>query len=138
MMQFRAFSPHGLLDMELVTLTPKLGSYFGTDKGVLVVRVPEKSELKLEEGDVIVNIDGRVPQNGAHAMRILRSYQSGEKLAINVLRNRKPVKLDVTVPKGAADWPERFGIFGEAPDEDMLGTLPVPPPAPPSTETDST
>ena len=57
-------------DMELVTLTPKLGRYFGTDKGVLVVRAPSSAEFKLEEGDVIVDIDGRAPQNGAHAMRL--------------------------------------------------------------------
>jgi S1-C subfamily serine protease len=83
-----------------VTLTPKLGRYFGTDKGVLVVRGPRNAEFKLEEGDVIVDIDGRVPQNGAHALRILRSYQPGEKVTLNVLRDRKPVKLAVTMPKG--------------------------------------
>ncbi len=93
-----AFPAVSVLDMELVAMTPKLGKYFGTDKGVLVVRAPRASELKLEEGDVILDIDGRVPQNGAHALRILGSYQPGEKLAINVLRDRKQVKLAVTVP----------------------------------------
>jgi predicted metalloprotease with PDZ domain len=144
MMGFHAFAPHGLLDMELITLTPRLGSYFGTDKGVLVVRVPEKSDLKLEEGDVIVNIDGRVPQSGAHAMRILRSYQPGEKLALNVLRNRKSVKLDVTVPKNAGEWGGGVGMLGVMPDdEDMPGTMPTPlvppaPPAPPAESPDQT
>jgi membrane-associated protease RseP (regulator of RpoE activity) len=93
-----AFPAVSVLDMELVAMTPKLGKYFGTDKGVLVVRAPRASELKLEEGDVILDIDGRVPQNGAHALRILGSYQPGEKLAINVLRDHKQVKLAVTVP----------------------------------------
>ena len=85
-------------DMELVTLTPKLGRYFGTDKGVLVIRAPRSADFKLEEGDVIVDIDGRAPQNGAHALRILRSYQPGEKVTLNVLRDRKPVKLAATMP----------------------------------------
>ena len=92
-----AFPAANVLDMELVAMTPKLGKYFGTDKGVLVVRAPGDSELKLEDGDVILDIDGRAPQNGAHALRILGSYQPGEKVAINVLRDRKPVKLSVTV-----------------------------------------
>jgi len=36
-----AFLFHGpLMDMELATLTPRLGSYFGSEQGVLVVRAP--------------------------------------------------------------------------------------------------
>ncbi|HKE45503.1 MAG TPA: PDZ domain-containing protein [Steroidobacteraceae bacterium] len=93
-----AFPGANVLDMELVAMTPKLGKYFGTDKGVLVVRAPGDADLKLEDGDVILDIDGRVPQNGAHALRILSSYQPGEKLNINVLRDRKQTKLAVTVP----------------------------------------
>ncbi len=98
-MAFRAFDSHGLHRMELVTLTPKLGQYFGTEKGVLVVRAPKESELKVEEGDVILDIGGREPQSGGHALRILRSYQPGEKIAVNILRNRKPVKLEYTMPE---------------------------------------
>jgi membrane-associated protease RseP (regulator of RpoE activity) len=94
-----AFPATNVLDMELVAMTPKLGKYFGTEKGVLVVRAPRDSQLKLEDGDVILDIDGRVPQNGAHALRILSSYQPGEKLNINVLRDRKQTKLALTVPE---------------------------------------
>ena len=46
------------MDMELATISPQLGSYFGTDKGVLVVRAPTDGALKLEDGDVILAIDG--------------------------------------------------------------------------------
>ncbi len=102
----RFIGPH-MLDMELVTLTPKLGQYFGAERGVLVVRAAGDSTLKLEEGDVIVDIDGRQPQSGVHAMRILRSYQPGEKVNINVLRNRRSVKLAVTMPEG--DVEQGFG-----------------------------
>jgi hypothetical protein len=66
--------------MELADLSPALGQYFGTSQGVLVIRVPRDGEfLKLQDGDVILSIDGRIPENGSHAARILRSYQSGEK-----------------------------------------------------------
>ena len=117
-----AFPAANVLDMELVAMTPKLGKYFGTDKGVLVVRAPGDSELKLEDGDVILDIDGRAPQNGAHALRILGSYQPGEKVAINVLRDRKPVKLSVTVSEhGSMAIPSG----GNA----MWFNAPVPPPA---------
>lgn len=83
---------------ELVALTPKLGRYFGTDKGLLVVRAPEDERLKLEEGDVIVDIDGRVPESAAHASRILASYEKGEKLHLNVLRMKQKLTLDIEVP----------------------------------------
>jgi S1-C subfamily serine protease len=102
-------------DMELVTLTPKLGRYFGTDKGVLVIRAPRSGDFKLEEGDVIVDIDGRAPQNGAHALRILRSYQPGEKVTLNVLRDRKPVKLAATMPAHMGGDPEAGAFFFDAP-----------------------
>ena len=116
-----AFPAANVLDMELVAMTPKLGKYFGTDKGVLVVRAPGDSELKLEDGDVILDIDGRTPQNGAHALRILGSYQPGEKVAINVLRDRKPVKLAVTVSDRG---PMTIHGGGNA----MWFNAPVPPP----------
>lgn len=83
---------------ELVALTPKLGQYFGTDKGLLVVRAPSDSRLQLEDGDVILDIDGRTPSSPSHALRILSSYQGGEKLKLSLLRAKKRVNVEVTVP----------------------------------------
>lgn len=102
---FRVFAgPRGPLgDLELVALTPKLGQYFGTDKGLLIVRAPNDKDIKLEDGDVLLDIDGRAPSDPGHAFRILRSYQPGEKLTLNVLRQRKKVSVPVTLP----DRPER-------------------------------
>jgi membrane-associated protease RseP (regulator of RpoE activity) len=85
-------------DMELVTLTPQLGRYFGSDKGVLVVRAPPG--LKLEGGDVILSIDGRQPLSGSHATRILASYQPGEKLTMSVMRMHRTLEVQTTVPQG--------------------------------------
>ena len=112
--QFRAFLPGEFGGMELASLTPKLGAYFGTNEGVLVVQAPDNEVFKLEDGDVIQSIDGRKPDDGAHAMRILRSYRSGEKVNLNVLRQRKPLTLAITMP----DRPEF--------DENHFFTAPVP------------
>lgn len=84
--------------LELVPVTPKLGAYFGTDKGLLVVRAPSGKSLPLEEGDVLQTIDGRTPESPGHAFRILHSYQPGEKVKLGVLRQRKPLVLDATIP----------------------------------------
>ncbi len=72
-MRFERGAP--LAGMELATLSDRLGSYFGAKSGVLVVRAGEVACFKLQDGDVIVAIDGREPTSAAHATRILRSYQ---------------------------------------------------------------
>ena len=106
---------HGPLgEMELVSLTPQLGKYFGTDKGVLVVRAPK--DFKLEDGDVILAIDGREPTSGSHATRILGSYQPGEKIAIKVMRQQKTVNVETTLPERG-----RFGRPGRESREEHEG-----------------
>ncbi len=101
----RPMGEHFLLgpwaDAELVTMTPALGRYFGTDKGLLVVRSPKAAAAELEEGDVILSIGGREPQNGGHALRILRSYQPGESVDLKVLRQKKERSVRIVVPEGA-------------------------------------
>lgn len=88
----------GFADMELATLSEKLGAYFGAKEGVLVVRAGRSDALKLQDGDVILKIDGRAPNSASHATRILRSYQRGEKLQLTILRDRTTQTLDVTLP----------------------------------------
>ncbi len=118
-----AGNSHWLLDewgdAELASLTPGLGRYFGAEQGVLVVRAPEDSSLGLQDGDVIVTIGGREPQDGRHAMRILRSYQPGEAVELRILRDRRAQSLRTTVPK-------RVG-------QDVLRRRMLPPPAAPAT-----
>ena len=89
---------NGLGDMELVKLTERLGSYFGADEGLLVVRAPQNEELKLQDGDVIQSIDGRKPTSVNHAMRILGSYQSGETVSIEIMRDKRRQTISIEVP----------------------------------------
>lgn len=134
---------------ELVPMTPKLGQYFGTEKGLLVVRAPADSRLKLEDGDVIVDIDGRTPSSPGHAFRILGSYQAGEKLTLNVLRQKKKMSFDITIPDEPAAaraapfiFHQQFDggpviegrddvVFGPGPGMPMTAPMPVMPPPPP-------
>lgn len=88
----------GFGDMELAQLTERLGSYFGTDEGLLVVRAPEDDALQLQDGDVILNIDGRNPTSVAHAMRILGSYESGEELTIEIMRDKRKRTITLEIP----------------------------------------
>ena len=88
----------GLGDMEMVQLTERLGSYFGTDDGLLIVRAPKNEDFKLQDGDVIQSIDGRKPTSVNHAMRILGSYQSGETLEIEIMRDKRKRTISIEVP----------------------------------------
>jgi membrane-associated protease RseP (regulator of RpoE activity) len=86
-------------DLDLVTLNSDLGDYFGTKEGVLVIKAPGDSALPLKSGDVILSIGGRKPTTPAHAMRILRSYDAGESVSIEIMRHQKRQTLSWTVPQ---------------------------------------
>jgi len=111
----------GLGELELVELNEGLGRYFGTDKGLLVVKAPKSDAFELRDGDVIQSIDGREPKDVRHALRILASYQSGEKLQLGIMRDKKKVKVDVEIP---ADY------RGSLQDEFDVTILPAAAPAP--------
>ena len=85
----------------------------------------EDASLGLKDGDVIVAIGGREPQNGRHAMRILRSYQPGESVDLKLLRDRKPQALSVKIP-------ERSGREFRRPAPPPRPPVPPEPPVPPS------
>ncbi|HEY8540478.1 MAG TPA: PDZ domain-containing protein [Steroidobacteraceae bacterium] len=129
-------SPRGFGSAELVALTPKLGQYFGTDQGLLVVRAPNDSRLQLEEGDVILDIDGRVPRNVSHALQILGSYRPGEKLKMNVMRMKKRMTIDITIPEDVGGRGEGVRFRFEGPEHHVPSAPPTPGrPLPPHTET---
>lgn len=86
-------------DMELVELTPGLGDYFATEEGVLVVRAPSDDALGLEDGDVILDIAGRKPADARHVVRILRSYEPGERLVMTVVRKGRQQQLEADIPE---------------------------------------
>jgi C-terminal processing protease CtpA/Prc len=91
--------PFGWLDMELTELNPELGEYFGATKGILVVRGPDSEDLDLQGGDVILNIDGREPTSPSHALRIMRSYEPGETMSVEIMRNKARRTIQITVPE---------------------------------------
>jgi S1-C subfamily serine protease len=97
-------------DMEMVSLTEDLGRYFGTEEGLLIVRAPQDDDLKLRDGDVIQRIDGREPTSVSHAMRILGSYQSGETLELQIMRDKKRQTLSVEMPDNRRSAMREFGF----------------------------
>lgn len=115
-----------LTDMDLTSLNPELGEYFGTDQGVLVVRTGKANELKLKPGDVILQIDGRHTASPSQTLRILRSYDGGDKVNIEVMRKREKTTLAVEIPRWAAVWRTHAAPAPPAPPASPA------PPAPPA------
>jgi C-terminal processing protease CtpA/Prc len=97
-MRFDRFLGTRWNDIELVPLTEELGSYFGTDEGLLIVRAPENDEIGLRDGDVILEIGGRTPTTPEHAMRILMSFEAGETLRLSIMRRERRQVIEYTIP----------------------------------------
>lgn len=85
-------------EFELVELNPDLGKYFGSGKGVLVVRAPDKAPLDVKAGDVIIGIDGSETDTPLEAFQTLRSVKPGEPIEIKLLRNRNVMVLRAEAP----------------------------------------
>jgi S1-C subfamily serine protease len=115
-MPFGSHDEDGFGSAELVELSPQLGKYFGVDKGLLVVRAPHDERFQLQDGDVILDIDGRTPSGVSHAFQILSSYRSGETVKLHVMRQQKRIELPVQVPESSSLSPPRL----------------APPPSPPA------
>jgi len=75
-------------DLELAPINPDLGAYFGTTEGVLVIDAPEKNSLGLKGGDVILSVDGRKARGPGSVLRILRSYEDGDVVKLEIMRNK--------------------------------------------------
>ena len=87
--------------LELVRVNPELGTYFGTDRGVLVASVPDGSALGLRPGDVILEIDGRAAEDPERVRSILASYDPEEAITFHVRRDGREVDVSGRVGDGA-------------------------------------
>ncbi|WP_149196591.1 PDZ domain-containing protein [Luteimonas suaedae] len=83
--------------LNLATIDPQLGRYFGTSRGVLVLSSGELDGL--QAGDVIQRIDGRDVGTPREVMAALRDKPADAEVPVTYLRDRKPATAQITVPK---------------------------------------
>jgi predicted metalloprotease with PDZ domain len=102
------------LGVMLMTLSPELRTFFGsTDKtGVLVARVEPGSPAAMAGiavGDVIVDVHGTKVDDAADVVGALAMTAKDQRVAVTVLRERKPMTLDVKLEPPATSiletWP---------------------------------
>lgn len=91
--------------LNLATLNPELGRYFGTDKGVLVISADAGSLPGLRGGDVITSVAGEPVTRSEDALRALRDQPAGKDVAIKLLRDRKTLALNMQTPAFKSIFP---------------------------------
>jgi hypothetical protein len=79
--------------LDMIELTPGLGTYFGTEQGVLISDIDEDSPLGLRPGDVILRVGDREATSPERVRRILESYGDDESVTFRV--RRQGSELDV-------------------------------------------
>jgi S1-C subfamily serine protease len=119
--------------LNLASLNPQLGHYFGTDSGALVLSVDGKNYPGLEAGDVITAVDGRAVAGPEDVMRAMSGAQADKRVLLAVRRHGKPLVLDFKVPPESALMPPAFPDFNPDPDPNPdPGWNPDPNPLPPT------
>ncbi|WP_440223948.1 PDZ domain-containing protein [Dokdonella sp. MW10] len=109
--------------INLASLNPELGHYFGADRGVLVLSTRDGTAAGLKAGDVIRKVGGEQVERPEDALRALRAHPKGSEVTLDLLRERKALALEVKVPEYTSMFSATL-----APQP----PLPPLPPAPPS------
>jgi len=130
----------GYLGVGLTELTPELRTHFGVpeDKGVMVSQIAEQdspaAKAGIQVGDILTSIDGQDVKGSWDVMAKVRKLKDGEQVPVEVWRNGKAQKINVTIAE--KERPELdFGNFffkrgdGDEPmvfqfDKDKLLKLP--------------
>ncbi|QDH69274.1 PDZ domain-containing protein [Marilutibacter alkalisoli] len=124
-----AFRWNGL---NLASVDQDLGRYFGTEAGVLVLGTGPLLD-GLQAGDVIRKVDGKSVTTPREAMEALRGRASGDKVAVEYLRDRKPATAQITVPEPRVlNLPPMPPASPAPPKPPKAPSAPDAPPAPPS------
>jgi membrane-associated protease RseP (regulator of RpoE activity) len=96
-------------------LNTEMSDYFGVKEGtgLLVNRLTDKGPAQkagLRVGDVIVKAEGKRVETVNELSGIVQDKKKGDKVKIEILREKKPLTFDVEVEEE-----ERGGSFGMAP-----------------------
>jgi serine protease Do len=92
----------GRLGATLMPITDQLADYFGVKEGLLVTTVAADtpaSRAGLKAGDVLMAVNGTTVGRASDVGRALRDVPGGGKVELRVMRDRKEVTLNTTLPE---------------------------------------
>jgi membrane-associated protease RseP (regulator of RpoE activity) len=83
-------------------LNRELAEHFGVKEGtaLIVSKVTEggpAEKAKLKVGDVIVSVDGKRVETGNDLIDLVQAKEKGTKIKLEILRDKKPLTIDVEV-----------------------------------------
>jgi C-terminal processing protease CtpA/Prc len=115
----RLLSRRPLLGVQLVPVTDELREHMGSEEGVgvLVSRVVSGSPAEdagIEVGDMIVAIDGKTVDDVSDIREAL-AHNVGRTFDLEVIRDRRSVRLDVTLPEPDDEAPSGPRAFHLSP-----------------------
>lgn len=93
-----AFGGGAQLGVNVHALDANLGRYFGAEEGVLVLGVREDTaaeEAGIQEGDVILSVDGDAVGTTGDLHEVLADFEPGDEVAVRLLRDKKEQTLAV-------------------------------------------
>lgn len=91
-------------DTDLISNHDGLKGYFGTGEGVLVLRVGEDNPMMLADGDVILTLDRAAVESPVDLARRLMQRESGDRVALEVMRNGTMIELQGAIPERRAPF----------------------------------
>jgi serine protease Do len=105
----------GYLGVSIQDVSPKIAKQFGLDQaqGALVSEVVTGSPAEksgLQSGDVITRFDGKAIESSSMLRNRVAETEVGKSVELEVLRDKKPVKLNIKV----AEQPKDMTASGES------------------------
>lgn len=120
---------------DLVSNHEGLAPYFGTGDGVIVLRIDQDNPLKLEDGDVVLTIDGEPVRRPVDLGRAMIDRDPGEGVLLEIMRDGTLVQVEGSVPESLLPRPGAapgLGLRTPLPPTGPLARRLAPPPAPPT------
>jgi len=113
-----AWENRKFIGVSLQVLTKELAEYFGLKDGLglLVAQVDADSPAKkagIKVGDVILKVNGKKVEAPSGLSDMIQGLKKGDKIKLDVLRNKKPLSVTVEVAEQASDPGALMGAPGD-------------------------